>query len=277
MQARDWIVENWAGQLTDVLLMMTGLEFQTEIAPAEIKPANGWIWYEQALSIAPHAALVVAASPAAWSEIGTRVLQAADVDLVEQSAARSTYSEVLQQSLSGLARAISDRFGVSVECEEGQEAPGSPLSAIGFTFVSNGSPLPPLYLSVPDELIQALEPPPKLAAPLIAPLPMALSSQLPLPSAQSKTIDVLLDVEMPVSICFGRAELPLRDVLKLGMGSVVELNRRPDEPVDIVVNNCIVARGEVVVLDGNYGVRIQEIVSRQQRLALKHSEGGVSR
>jgi flagellar motor switch protein FliN/FliY len=61
-------------------------------------------------------------------------------------------------------------------------------------------------------------------------------------------------------------------VLKLTAGSVVELNRQPEEPVDIIVNDFVIARGEVVVVDGNYAVRIQEIVSRQQRLGLR--EGG---
>jgi flagellar motor switch protein FliN/FliY len=75
-------------------------------------------------------------------------------------------------------------------------------------------------------------------------------------------------VHLPVSISFGTAQLALRDVLKLSSGSVVELNRQPEEPVDVIVNDQVIARGEVVVVDGNYAVRIQEIVSRQQRLRL---------
>jgi flagellar motor switch protein FliN/FliY len=61
-------------------------------------------------------------------------------------------------------------------------------------------------------------------------------------------------------------QLPLKDVLKLTAGSIVELNRMVDEPVEVIVNNCVVARGEVVVIEGNYGVRIHHIMSRQQRL-----------
>jgi flagellar motor switch protein FliN/FliY len=86
------------------------------------------------------------------------------------------------------------------------------------------------------------------------------------PSVESKTLDLLLDVEMPVSVSFGRAELLLKDVLKLSTGSIVELNRTISEPVDVVVNNCVIARGEVVVIEGNYGVRISQIISRQDRL-----------
>ena len=85
-------------------------------------------------------------------------------------------------------------------------------------------------------------------------------------AAGSKTFELLLDVELPVSVSFGRANVALKDVLKLTTGSIVELNRSIVEPVEVIVNNCVVARGEVVVIEGNFGVRIQHVVSRQERL-----------
>ncbi|MGH9659170.1 MAG: flagellar motor switch protein FliN, partial [Bryobacteraceae bacterium] len=80
------------------------------------------------------------------------------------------------------------------------------------------------------------------------------------------TLDLLMEVELPVSISFGRAHLPLRKVMKLNSGSIVELNRTISEPVEVIVNNCVIARGEVVVVNGNYGVRIDQVVSREERL-----------
>jgi flagellar motor switch protein FliN/FliY len=79
-------------------------------------------------------------------------------------------------------------------------------------------------------------------------------------------MDLLLDVELPVSISFGRTQLPLKEVLKLTTGSIVELNRAINEPVEILVNHFLVARGEVVVVEGNYGIRIKQIASHQDRL-----------
>ena len=58
----------------------------------------------------------------------------------------------------------------------------------------------------------------------------------------------------------------LKDAVKLTTGSIVELNRSITEPVEVVVNNCVIARGEVVVVEGNYGVRIKQIISREERL-----------
>jgi len=77
---------------------------------------------------------------------------------------------------------------------------------------------------------------------------------------------LLFDVELPVSVSFGRALVPLKEILKLNSGSIVELNRAVTEPVEVIINNCVIARGEVVVVEGNYGVRIQQIISRQDRL-----------
>ena len=79
-------------------------------------------------------------------------------------------------------------------------------------------------------------------------------------------MDLLLEVELPVSISFGKTSLPLRDVLKLTTGSIVELNRTASDPVDVLVNQRLIARGEVVVVEGNYGIRIQQIASRHDRL-----------
>ncbi|MEI9977177.1 MAG: FliM/FliN family flagellar motor switch protein [Ignavibacteriota bacterium] len=60
------------------------------------------------------------------------------------------------------------------------------------------------------------------------------------------TLDLLLDVEMPVSVSFGRTQVRIQDILKLITGSIIELDRAISEPVEVIVNNCVIARGEVV-------------------------------
>jgi flagellar motor switch protein FliN/FliY len=79
----------------------------------------------------------------------------------------------------------------------------------------------------------------------------------------TNNIDRLLDVEMNVTVRFGTAEVPLRDVVRFGVGSMIELNRSVDEPVELLVNNYPFARGEVVVVDGYYGVKVTEIGSQE--------------
>jgi flagellar motor switch protein FliN/FliY len=79
-------------------------------------------------------------------------------------------------------------------------------------------------------------------------------------------IDLLLDVELPIVVSFGEAEMPLKDVLKLGVGSVIELDKSVNDPVTVIVNQKPIARGEVVMVDGNYGVRILEVESTADRI-----------
>lgn len=83
--------------------------------------------------------------------------------------------------------------------------------------------------------------------------------------ARSQTLDVILDIELPLVVRFGRTELPLRTLTTLGPGSVVDLGRSPDAPVDVLISNRVVARGEVVIVSGNYGVRIRDVISPAER------------
>src|ERR1700755_3088044 len=77
----------------------------------------------------------------------------------------------------------------------------------------------------------------------------------------TKNINRLLDVEMNITVRFGSTRVPLRDVANFGVGSMIELDRNVDEPVELLVNNAPFAEGEVVVVDGYYGVRVTKLVS----------------
>ena len=81
----------------------------------------------------------------------------------------------------------------------------------------------------------------------------------------TSNLAVLMEVQLPVSIRFGETEMLLEEIVKLGVGSVIELNSGIDQPVELVVNNRILARGEVVTVDGYYGIRITEITSAGER------------
>jgi flagellar motor switch protein FliN/FliY len=80
------------------------------------------------------------------------------------------------------------------------------------------------------------------------------------------SLGLLYDIELDATLQFGSRELPLREVLELGPGDVVELDRHVSEPVDLVVGDRIVARGEVVVVSGNFALRITEVATPQMRL-----------
>jgi flagellar motor switch protein FliN/FliY len=79
-------------------------------------------------------------------------------------------------------------------------------------------------------------------------------------------LEVILDIELPLTVRFGKAEMTLRALTQVGPGSVIDLDRSPDEPVEILVNEKVIARGEVVVVSGNYGVRVTEVTSAADRI-----------
>ena len=88
-----------------------------------------------------------------------------------------------------------------------------------------------------------------------------LDSGTVIPSASTQTIDLIRDVELDVRIELGRSRMRVDDVLKLGEGSVVELDKLAGEPVDVLVNDQLVAHGEVMILNDNFCVRVSEIIS----------------
>jgi flagellar motor switch protein FliN/FliY len=159
-------------------------------------------------------------------------------------------------------------LGREVGCAAGEErAPATvPEEGAVVSLDFGGSVVTTLWIGFSPKLLAVLSLPPEARQPAS---PAAGSTPAPAPAAGRQTpatMDLLLDVELPVSISFGKTELPMNDVLKLTTGSIVELNRGLNEPVEVLVNHCLIARGEVVVVEGNYGVRIQQIVSRQDRL-----------
>jgi flagellar motor switch protein FliN/FliY len=77
--------------------------------------------------------------------------------------------------------------------------------------------------------------------------------------AESTNLKLVMDVELNVSLRFGQRQLPLREVLELTSGSVIELDRQVDEPVELLLDGKVIARGEAVIVDGNYGLRVTEV------------------
>jgi flagellar motor switch protein FliN/FliY len=79
-------------------------------------------------------------------------------------------------------------------------------------------------------------------------------------------LDLLLDVELAVTLRFGRREMLIKDILELSSGSVIELDRQVSEPVDLLIDRKIIARGEVVIVDGNYGLRVTHVATPEQKI-----------
>lgn len=227
---------------------------------AEAAEKHGEIsWWQQTFPLPGEPCVWIGAPQKTWRQLAARVLGAAGVE--DDSQARETYLEILQQSLGELGRSAGRRWNRPIDCTGG-EAPAPPPQGV-FYVLEAGFPdatMPPLLVAVTGS---PQDPPPAAETRHtdVSATPAATA-----PGTASKTFNLLMAVELPVSVSFGHVKLPLKDVLKLTAGSIIELNRTVDEPVEVIVNNCVVARGEVVVVEGNYGVRIHQIMTRQERL-----------
>ena len=86
------------------------------------------------------------------------------------------------------------------------------------------------------------------------------------PQRHERNIDMILDVRLNVTARLGRVEMPIGEILGLGPGSIIEVGHNVDEPVELLVNGKLIARGDVVVVDEKFGLRITEIVSTEERI-----------
>ena len=84
--------------------------------------------------------------------------------------------------------------------------------------------------------------------------------------AEARNLDMLLDIPLQVTVELGRTKRSVKEILELSSGSIIELDKLAGEPVDILVNSRLIAKGEVVVIDENFGVRITDILSQADRL-----------
>jgi flagellar motor switch protein FliN/FliY len=269
------LLDQLAGSLADVFESMAEqkpeIQWQPASGPASSLPSDPSaviLWWEQPLQFAPEMKIWVGAPQSVWEYAGSLVLKAAGLDSVEAGEAKNTWIEVLGQSLSAVARAAGGTLGREVSCETGAEAapPEANEEWASLSIVFPDRPLEAVFVAFSPQLIEVLcapAPSHESAAPETESPP---SSPLAALGERSRTLDLLLDVDLPVSISFGKTQLALKDVIKLTTGSIVELNRGVNEPVEVLVNQTLVARGEVVVVDGNYGVRILEIATRSERL-----------
>jgi len=274
------LVDQWAESLAQVLESMTdrkpAVRWQAASGGlAEVRgtvegPDAELLWWEQHFQIGPGTTAWIAAPRGVWEYAGILTLKAAGLENVESGEAKNTWFEILGQSLGSAARALSSLLGREVTCETGAEQPPqADLQEWAVVSIAFGeTQLPTLLLALSPQLAASIAAPPSPEADVNrqdSPPETGAPTDTP-PPQRSRTMDLLLDVDLPVSISFGRTQLPMKDVLKLTTGSIVELNRGVNDPVEVLVNQCLIARGEVVVVEGNYGVRIQEIASRQDRL-----------
>jgi len=178
----------------------------------------------------------------------------------DPAGAQDIYVEILGQAEHGAATLLSRELG-EVKCEAGalEDVCSATVSHAWDLKVSFGdNTLPPILFVVDASKLDFS------AANQVKPLPTAKDSNT---SSHSSTVGQLLGLELPLSVVLGRIPMKIQQVLKLTSGSVVELDRTVSDHVEVLVQGKLIAKGEVVSVRGNYGVRITELVASGAGLA----------
>jgi flagellar motor switch protein FliN/FliY len=267
-------IDRWKDAFGGVLDTMAG--FRPEMPPSnppDEDEIGAMLWWRQDFKGLPGLTMWLGAPSHTWTRTGQLLLASAGVEAAPESDVRDSFLEVLKQTYLVFARSLSAELGQEILSGAGQEqAPPAGLTASWVGLRPPQETLTPISIQLSEELLLALLSRARQVSQELREESGAEPSvedddaepQLP-PRARS-TLDVLLDVEMPVHVSFGKTRYRIQDVLKLGSGSVIELDRAIADPVEVVVNNCVIARGAVVVVNGNYAVQIKEVVSHQERL-----------
>jgi len=284
-------VAAWADSFSQVLAQIAGAAMPgsaLEEAPAAITaPSEGDLW------------VLCTASGTVRGEMSLRLnaataLRLAQIFMSEPAAPEAQLTaehgeaviELLRQVAGLVASAIKPRWGeTQLRLDRAAGAPSWSASSTQWLRLGDESPTSPLVeLHLSAALAAALRPDPSASVSTTA-TPAASSPTTAAPSASAPggsdsnssgsgassasppgpdekegKLDLLMDVELAMTLRFGARRLLLREILELSPGAVVELDRQVEEPVDLLLDGRLVARGEVVVIDGNYGLRVTEIL-----------------
>jgi flagellar motor switch protein FliN/FliY len=262
--------EQWIEEFARAVEMFTGERPTLSQKPVEKSQVEEWEakrdefqWWEQETEDPQRFKAWVGAEEACWTALAG--------SSGDGNEAKELFHEILSQANQGAAAVLSSSFVTPVKFGAGSATPPSPLQAlrvVAVRVVFRDAPLPSLLVVLEPKAAKILDGPESGMA--AGDLPVAQSANLASAlRANSPMLDRLMDLHLPVSVLLGQTVMPIRDVLKITSGSLIELERQLGDYVEVMVHGTIVARGEIVSIKGNYGVRIKEVISRKDRFALK--------
>jgi flagellar motor switch protein FliN/FliY len=237
------VAQAFGSVLSSVLSDVCGQSWRTRIAEQIVSALpvtecvhfrftmSGGLEGEVILSVRTAELPALRLNPAASSEESAKLIEAA-----------------LVSATTVWAQAFSEYGEVEVEVQVAPDSGSMKEPVIELVGTGDGSTVQTsLFLAFSPRFISSVQ---NIAA-------KALSYPAAIPSAN---LDLVMDVELNVTLRFGQRQLSLREVLDLTSGSVVELDRQVDEPVELVLDGRVVARGEAVIIDGVYGMRITQVL-----------------
>ena len=254
---RQALVSQLMGDLATVLGALLGAAGDAAAEPGPFAPA----WFVPA-SLSGSASGTVGLAMAAEDASALAKLVLGFDDEPDEQAIVDMLQEVAGQAFGALSQhAVAQGLSFKVLSPRREEGSGATNDCATFRFALTDSfrPLVGCWVDI-DEAVAVAAASAPTGGVAATTAPAGSPSHLP------ANLDVILDIDLPLSVRFGETEMSLDSLTKLGPGSMIDLGRSPDDPVEVLVNGRLVARAEVVVVAGNYGVRILEILSAADRL-----------
>jgi flagellar motor switch protein FliN/FliY len=217
-----------------------------------------------------------------WVGCGDEFLTACLSDLAPTKAEREeTFRGLLDESLRATIKRFARAPGSGIKiggCRIESSGPAENLEIEGLSVVFDRKQLSPIVLAFDAAFVSGIEDlsaggdreepvDDATGASTLRRLADFAASDVS-PKVEDPSLNRLADVKLPVAVCLGSVRLPMSEVLKATSGSVIELDQQAGDLVEIRVQDVLVARGEVVSIDGNYGVRLKEVLNRPARLSL---------
>lgn len=262
--------EQWADEFARAVEMFTGEKPTLVQKPADESQIAEWeaqredfSWWQQETEEPQQFKTWIGTQEGCWTALGG--------DQGEGSDPKELFQEMLSQANQGAAAVLSSSFPAPLRFGSLSRTPPASLTPLRLARVSitfRDAELPVMIVALEAaaaKILDGPEPAKPTASLAVAP-PAASAATI---AANASMIDRLMDLQLPVSVLLGQTILPIRDALKIASGSLIELDRQLGDFVEVVVHGTVVARGEIVAVKGNYGVRIREVISRKDRFALK--------
>lgn len=254
----------------------------------EVRPSTEAGEYQFRFSVAGprHGALIVALRPADALRLARQFVgSAVDADTEPNDEDREALEELLRQSMGQFTAELRPEVGeVRFELLPQPYSTDAPASAAVFELAYEGGSTP-ITVFWDEELAASFAPAPAVNEPVAAAKPVAVKPAEPKPAATTaiattvpvpavppnvrpENLELLLGVELPATLRFGQKRMRLAEIVQLSAGAVVDLDRQVEEPVELLVDGRLIARGEVVIVDGNYGLRVTELATANARMAV---------
>ena len=244
--ARSWAVQELADALQSALEAMTSIRPRISWQPLDGTASDDTqqgesTWWAQAFTGFPSPSVWLGATVTDANAIGQSVLSASGVEHASPEDAQSACQDLFAQTANALAKSMSELFDKPVT-SDGVTTAGAPQGTLAATLIVE-------LQAVPDRAVLTV----RCDQDFLGRLAEVLAPSSP---PEVSPIKRIADLQFSVHAILGRTSIPLRDVFKLMVGSVIDIGKPIADPVDVVVNDRVIARGQVVIYKGSYGVKL---------------------